>query len=87
MKFDEVTETDRLLAVESPVAEGAELVGDFVIHKGRELVLTEEGTHIRLVGLKHPLLIARTYPLTFRFEKAGTVKYWLTVDFLASVRR
>src|ERR1700716_3701563 len=27
MKFDEVTETDRLIGVETPVAEGAELVG------------------------------------------------------------
>lgn len=88
MKFDEVTETDRLIGVETPVAESAELVGkgagpevNLLIPAGRETLLSEDGTHIRLVGLRHPLLIARVYPLKLVFEKAGVVNYRLTVDF------
>src|SRR4051812_18926864 len=55
MKFDEVTETDRLIGVETPVAARAELVGqdvgpalNLLIPQGRETLLSDEGTHIRL---------------------------------------
>jgi copper(I)-binding protein len=88
MKFDEVTETDRLIGVETPVAGGVELVGvgagagvNFLIPAGRETLLSEEGAHIRLLGLKHPLLIARSYPLQLVFEKAGIVNAALNVDY------
>lgn len=66
MTFDEVTDADRLVAVETPVAARAELGGiderpviDLPIPAGRETVLTEAGTHVRLVGLRHPLEVAR----------------------------
>jgi copper(I)-binding protein len=93
MKFDDVTETDRLIGIETPVAARAELAGDgaptevnFLIPAGRETVLSEEGTHIRLVELNHPLLIARVYPLKLAFEKGGIVKAALTVDYLQLLR-
>jgi copper(I)-binding protein len=90
MKFDEVTETDRLIGVETPVATGAELAGEgatgravnLLIPEGRETLLSEEGTHIRLLGLKHPLLIARVYPLQLVFEKGSIVNATLNVDYL-----
>jgi copper(I)-binding protein len=93
MKFDEVTETDRLIGVETPVAEGAELVEgkedaaahravSFLIPAGRETLLSDEGTHIRLLGLKQPLFVGRSYPLELAFEKSGTVLATLNVDFL-----
>ena len=89
MIFDEVTETDRLIGVETPVAAGAELVVegaggtvDFLIPAGRETLLTEDGTHIRLHGLKHPLFIARSYPLRLAFEKGGAINALLNVDYL-----
>ncbi len=89
MRFDEVTETDRLIGVETPVAAGAELVGErtgagvnLLIPQGRETLLSEDGTHIRLLGLKHPLLIARSYPLKLVFEKGGIVGAILNVDYL-----
>jgi copper(I)-binding protein len=85
MKFDEVTETDRLVGVETPVAEAAELVGDLLIPKGGELILSDDGPHVRLVGLKHPLLIARVYPLKLEFEKAGAINARLTVDLLRAL--
>lgn len=93
MKFDDVTETDRLIGVETPVAAGAELVGegastevDLLIPAGQETALSEEGTHIRLVELNHPLLIARVYPLKLAFEKGGIVNAALTVDYLQLLR-
>ena len=93
MKFDEVTETDRLIGVETPVGTGAELVGqqagaavsqavNFLIPAGRETLLSDEGTHIRLVGLTQPLFVGRSYPLELAFEKSGTVLATLNVDFL-----
>jgi periplasmic copper chaperone A len=89
MKFDEVTETDRLIGVETPVAARAELIGEgagpgvsLLIPAGRETMLSEDGTHIRLVELKHPLLIGRSYPLQLAFEKGGTANYRLSVDYL-----
>ena len=93
MKFDEVTETDRLIGVETPVAEAAELVTgrdgaavegavSFLIPAGRETFLSDDGTHIRLVGLKQPLFVGRSYPLELAFEKSGTVIATLNVDFL-----
>jgi copper(I)-binding protein len=89
MKFDEVTETDRLIGVETPVAAGAELVEggaggavSFLIPAGRETLLSDDGTHIRLLGLKQPLFVGRSYPLELAFEKSGTVLATLNVDFL-----
>jgi periplasmic copper chaperone A len=89
MKFDEVTKADRLIGVLSPVAAGAELVAngigarvDLPIPEGRETLLTEDGTHIRLVGLEHPLLIGRSYPLKLVFDKGGIVDAQLNVDYL-----
>jgi len=88
MKFDDVAQADRLIGVETPVASGAEMGGagagpgvDFVIPEGRESVLSEAGTHVRLTGLKFPLEVAREYPLTLVFEKGGVVNATLSVDY------
>ncbi len=89
IKFDQVLETDRLIGVETPVAQGAEMGGvagsrqvDFLIPKGEETNLGETGIHLRLTGLNHPLEIARTYPLRLIFEKSGAVEADLSIDHL-----
>ena len=89
MRFDEVTADDRLIRIETPVAAGAELVGDgparpmnLLIAAGQELTLTETGLHIRLTGLRQPLEMACTYPLTLTFEKSGVVEADLSVDYV-----
>jgi copper(I)-binding protein len=93
MKFDEVTETDRLIGVETPVAARAELVvkGDgpavsrevnLLIPQGRETFLKDDGTYVRLLDLQQPLFIGRSYPLQLAFEKGGTVLATLNVDYL-----
>lgn len=88
MKFDEVTQADRLIGVQTPVAEGAEIGGllarptvDFVIPEGEETWLREDRTYLRLVGLKHPLQVARTYPMTLVFERGGPVPATLNIDY------
>jgi hypothetical protein len=88
MRLDNVTRSDRLIGVESPVAERAELVGpqgpagvDLPIPEGRETVLGEAGALLRLVGLRFALEIARSYPLRLQFEHGGTVNATLNVDY------
>lgn len=90
MKFDDVTLADRLVAVHTPVAESAEMAGpdagpgvDFVIPPGQVSTLGETGTQLRLVGLKHALEVARSYPLDLVFERGGTVAATLNVDYTA----
>jgi hypothetical protein len=92
MKFDEVTADDRLIAVETPLAARVRWIDpraavfesdriDLPIPRGSEIDLREDGPWLRLVGLAQPLLIARTYPLTLVFQRAGVVPVTLTVDF------
>ncbi|MEP7057817.1 MAG: copper chaperone PCu(A)C [Caldimonas sp.] len=87
MVFDQVLATGRLIGVDTPVASGAEMGGpgagpivDFLIPEGRESVLYEDGRFIRLVGLKHPLELGLSYPLTLIFEKGGSVKADIDID-------
>lgn len=87
MKLDEVTQTDRLIGAQTPVAAHAELVGDLLVPQGGELVLSEDGPHVRLLDLQQPLLIGRVYPLDLVFEKAGKVGASLNVDFLRALIR
>ena len=88
MKIDQVTVTDRLIGVETPVASGAELIRDgassalnLTLPIGSETLLSEDGMHVRLVGLKHPLLTGRSYPLVLVFAKGGNVNAELNVDY------
>jgi len=90
MRIDEVSEEDALIGVATPVASGAELVAPdgsvgelfLPIPAGRETILSDDGVHVRLTGLLHPLLIARQYPLKLQFQKGGQVLANLNVDFL-----
>ena len=88
MKFDEVTQADRLILVETPVAAGAAMGGletgsavNFFIPAGQETLLSETGTYVRLVGLKFPLEVGRSYPLVLGFEKGGVFNADLSVDY------
>ena len=89
MKFDEVNEADRLILVETPIASGAEMGGigagpvvNFAIPQGQETYLHDGGTFVRLVGLKHPLEVGRSYPLRLGFEKGGSHDTVIAVDYL-----
>jgi copper(I)-binding protein len=88
MKFDDVSQDDRLIAVHTPVASGAELAGPGVepgvrlaIPSGQETLLSEAGVHLRLTGLQLPLEVGRSYPLQLVFERGGVVRATLNVDY------
>lgn len=88
LSFQDVREDDRLIAMESPIAEGAEMVGpglerslSLAIPAGSTSVLGEHGVQLRLTGLKEPLRVGREYPLILVFEKAGRVQARLSVDY------
>jgi copper(I)-binding protein len=88
MRFGDVSLADRLIAVHTPVADSAEMGGvakssgvDLFIPAGRETELSEQGVHIRLLDLKFPLEVARSYPLTLVFERGGAVEATLNIDY------
>lgn len=90
MKIDQVRKADRLIGVETPVADGAEIVGllgakpgvSLPIYKGQELYLGESGVQLRLTKLTQPLLIARTYPMRLYFEQGGMLEAELNIDYM-----
>lgn len=91
MRFDDVQRTDRLIGIETPVAAGAQLVTpegprplNLLITAGNELTLTEDGLHIELLDLQHPLQIGRSFALKLIFESAEPVNALLNVDLPAS---
>ena len=77
---------DRLLSVSSPVAKKAELhtmsmegmvmqmrpLADLDIPAGQPVTLKPGGQHVMLLGLDAPLREGQSFPLTLKFEKAGT---------------
>jgi len=88
MLFDSVTDDDRLIKVETPVATGAEIGGENAnasmrldIPAKTETHLTEAGTFIQLTGLKQALQLGRSYPMRLTFEKSGAIDVQLTVDY------
>jgi periplasmic copper chaperone A len=92
---NEGAEPDRLLRVETPVAERALLhrteVTDGVarmfhmqsveVAPGAMAAFSpENGNHVMLEGLKQPLKRGETIPLTLVFEKAGQVTVKVTIE-------
>ncbi len=88
MKFDEITQDDRLLGLQAAFATGAEMVVDgrampidLPLPGGQVQTLTETGTHLRLTGLTQPLGLGRAYPIRLLFEQGGLMRAELLVDF------
>lgn len=88
MRLDEVVDDDRLILVETPVAEGADIGGpqarpvvDLPILRGQDIILDESGVHVRLIGLRFPLQVGRSYPLRLGFERSGVYLATLSVDY------
>ncbi|MCP5158184.1 MAG: copper chaperone PCu(A)C [Gammaproteobacteria bacterium] len=87
------SKNDRLLAGAGEIAEAIELhthimenhvakmrqVTSIEIDAGKPTLLQPGGLHIMLIGLKNPLTVGQTFPLTLRFEKAGEIVTQVTV--------
>lgn len=54
---------------------------DLPIPRGETTLLDETGTHLRLLDLQWQLQVLRSYPLDLIFEKGGTVRVSLSIDF------
>lgn len=88
MRIDEVTADDRLIGIETPVADRAWVADapagqplDFVIAAGSTIDMNEHGLHLRLAPLRLPLHAGRSYPLQLTFARSGVVRTTLSVDF------
>lgn len=86
---------DRLLSAAAPVAERVELhmnvkkdtvvemhhIGALDLQPGQKAELSPAGTfHLMLMGLKQPLTLGSSFPLTLTFEKAGAVTVTVMVE-------
>ena len=90
----EGTETDRLLAVESDVANRVELhnhlmvdgvmkmrpVAAIEVAPGEPTLLQPGGLHVMLMGLKAPLKKGESFPMTLVFERAGKVEVEIKIE-------
>ena len=88
MQFDEVIRSDRLIGIETPIAEGADMVTggvasrlDLAIPLGQVTLLEESGNFVRLLGLRQPLELSREYPLKLIFEHGGVVHADLDINY------
>ena len=90
----EGAETDRLLAVESNVANRVELhnhlmvdgvmkmrpVAAIEVAPGEPTLLQPGGLHVMLMGLKAPLKKGESFPMTLVFERAGKVEVEIKIE-------
>jgi copper(I)-binding protein len=88
------SEPDRLIGLSSPVAASAEIhatendAGVLRMHEQDGLIIRPDdtvifqpgGLHIMLNGLNRPLKAGETFPLTLRFEKAGSVELEIRIE-------
>lgn len=86
---------DQLVSVASPISKSAEIhtmsmqgnvmkmreVPNIDIKPAEKIVMTPgHGYHIMLIGLKQPLKIGESLPLTLRFKNAGSIETKVPVE-------
>jgi len=50
-----------------------------------QMMLKPGGLHVMLIGLKQPLKVGESFPLTLTFEKAGKLDVTVTVEKSAAM--
>ncbi|MFQ5934862.1 MAG: copper chaperone PCu(A)C [Acidiferrobacterales bacterium] len=87
------TGTDRLISGSSPIAARVEVhthkmeggvmkmrrLEAIEVRPGKPSILQPGELHLMLVGLKEPLTVGKTFPLTLNFERAGSVEVTVKV--------
>ena len=85
---------DRLVSASTPVATSVEIhsmrlegdvmrmreIGSLDLPAGKTVELKPGGLHLMFIGLKAPLVVGQTFPLTLKFEKAGAVDVTVNVS-------
>ena len=93
-------ETDRLIAVTTPVANKAAVHAHMMdggvmkmrpveaveVNPGEPTVFMPGGLHVMLMGLKAPLMKGDTFPLTLTFEKSGMAEVRVRVLGIGAAR-
>ena len=94
VKFDEIAADDQLISASTLLADRVELRGPagggqsgtgslllngIALPSGGEVELRPEGPRLVLKGLKLPLQLGRSYPMTLAFEKSGAVFVMVSV--------
>lgn len=94
------SEADRIVAVDSPVSEVAELhthIKDGEVMRMRQVEyidvpangsvnLEPGGLHVMLMGLKNPLKAGEVIPVTLKFEQAGSITIEVAVRPLGKAK-
>ena len=94
MTIAEKGDADKLVGVSTPAAAMVEVhetiddngvmkmrpVRGLALEPGKPVALAPGGRHIMLMGLKAPLKVGDTFPLTLRFEHAAPVTITVTVE-------
>ena len=97
MEINTSSHKDKVISAESDVAERVELhthimekgvmkmreVKHFKLEETGLYTLEPSGDHIMLIGLKKPLKVGETFPLTINFEKYGPVTVNVPVKSLS----
>jgi len=82
-RFVNVETTDRLVGADSPACDRVELVAadgtkrpyeDFHFQEDVEIGFRENAPHLRLVGLKKPLVRGQSLVVTLHFEETGPLE-------------
>lgn len=94
-------EADRLIGIESPIADKAEVhemtmegdvmkmrqvEGGLEIPAGGSAILKPAGYHVMFVGLKQPIVEGKPFEATLTFEKAGTVTVSFKVEAIGAMQ-
>jgi copper(I)-binding protein len=88
-RFVNVETTDRLVGADSPVSKRVELVAgdgtkrpyeDFQFQEDFEIGFREGAPHLRLIGLKRPLIHGQSFVVTLHFEDSGPLALNVTVQ-------
>jgi copper(I)-binding protein len=94
LQLSAVGQRDRLVAIESTVAERVEIhetnsaagtmrmrrVPELVLERDQPVVLGPGGMHLMLVDLKEPLVAGAHFTLTMTFEHAGRIAVEVSVE-------
>ena len=99
MTIEDTGSPDKLLGASTPVAETVEVhetihdngvmkmrpTGSLPLEAGNPVAMVPGGRHIMLMGLKAPLKVGDTFPMTLRFEHAAPITVTVTVEQPASL--